>query len=166
VDNEDTDTGDESEETTQPADGGDDRDRSNESEPNDELRRLRGEARAMRKERNTFRDKLKELEDQGKSESQRTRDALDEATRRAERAETRLTRHEVAAEVGLSAKWADRLRGDTREEMVSDAKTLLEEVGGGGDTSGRTDFHGGVRQPVKGRPQSMNDVLRQAAGRR
>jgi hypothetical protein len=131
----------------------------------DELRRLRGEARAMRRERNTLRDELKQISDRDKTEEQRTREALATAEGRATRAEGELLRFRVAAEVGLSAEWADRLRGETREELETDAKALLERVNGGEQSSSQTNFNGGVRTPVR-RPQTMNDLIRQAAGKR
>jgi hypothetical protein len=121
----------------------------------------------MRRERNSLRDRAKQLEDQGKTEEQRLRDS--EAAARAEAATERAKaqKFEVAAEVGLPLSLAKRIQGGNREEMVEDAKTLLGSIGtGASDNGGHTDFHGGVRGPAVGRPKTMNDLIRQAAGRR
>jgi hypothetical protein len=131
----------------------------------DEIRRLRGEARKSRLERNELRDKVKGFEDRDKSEEQRRQEQAAAADRRAADAEARLLKYEVAAELGIS-QHAGRLHGDTREALVEDAKALRKEFGlsdtNNGD--GKPDFSSGVRRPVQ-RPKSMNDVIRQAAGR-
>jgi ribosomal protein S20 len=131
----------------------------------DEVRRLRNEAKKARLERNDLRTRVKDYEDRDKSEEQRRQDELAAASGRADRAERELLRFQVAAELGIS-QHAGRLQGDTREALVEDAKSLAAEFGidtpdGGG---GRANFAGGVRRPVQ-RPKTMNDVIRQAAGR-
>ena len=154
-----------------PAEGGDDQG-SNESgieglpqAAQDEIRRLRGENRAVRRERNTYRDRAKQLEDEGKTEEQRRADNEAAAIRRADAAEARALRFEVAAEVGLPLSLAKRIQGENREEMIEDAKELTRTVGAP-DNGGQTDFHGGVRGAGVARPKTMNDLIRQAAGRR
>lgn len=129
-----------------------------------EVRRLRAEAKRLRLERNELRDKTKAYEDRDKTEEQRRSDELAASTRRAEQAEARLLKYEVAAELGIS-QHASRLQGETREALVADAKALAKEFGI--DPSGdgqRPNFSSGVRRPVQ-RPKTMNEVLRQAAGR-
>jgi hypothetical protein len=129
-----------------------------------EIRRLRAEARKSRLERNDLRGKVKGFEDRDKSDEQRRQEQMSAAERRADEAVARLLRYEVAAELGIS-QHAGRLHGDTREALVEDAKALRKEFGiddtGNG---GRPDFSSGVRRPVQ-RPKTMNDVIRQAAGR-
>ena len=74
------------------------------------------------------------------------------------------SRLEVAAELGIS-QHASRLQGETRAELVADGRALAKEFGI--DPSGdgqRPNFSSGVRRPVQ-RPKTMNDVIRQAAGR-
>jgi hypothetical protein len=155
---------------TPPGDGGDDQG-SNEPEPltgqaaQDEIRRLRGENRSVRRERNTLRDRTKQLEDQGKTEVERERDRANTAERERDTERSKASKYEIAAEVGLPLRSAKRIQGGNREEMVEDAKALMKEMGEP-DNGTTTDFHGGVRGPAVGRPKTMNDLIRQAAGRR
>jgi hypothetical protein len=129
-----------------------------------EIRKLRAEAKRLRLERNELRDKTKAYEDRDKTEEQRRADELAGATRRAEAAEARLLKFEVAAEVGIS-QHASRLQGDTRDALVADAKALAKEFGlDASSGEQRPNFSSGVRRPVQ-RPKTMNDVIRQAAGR-
>src|SRR5699024_5928901 len=71
------------------------------------------------------------------SESERTSEKLSAAEKRAEEAESRLLRLEVAQEKGLTAAQAKRLVGGTREELESDADELLDtfKVGSSGRTT-------------------------------
>jgi hypothetical protein len=134
-------------------------------EARDEVRRLRTEARRHRHAAREAGAKVKEYEDRDKSEEQRRQEELASATARAASAEARLLRFEVAAEHGIP-QHAGRLQGDTREELVKDAQTLAKEFGvtGTGNGGGSPDFSSGVRRPAQ-RPRTMNDVIRQAAGR-
>jgi hypothetical protein len=127
-----------------------------------EIRRLRAEAKRLRLERNELRDKTKAFEDRDKTHEQRRQEELTSATRRAEAAEQRLLRFEVAAELGIS-QHAGRLQGDTRDALVADAKALAKEFGLDGQQP-PPGFSSGVRRPVQ-RPKTMNEVIRQAAGR-
>ena len=131
-----------------------------------EVRRLRAEAKRLRLERNELRDKTKAYEDRDKTEEQRRSEELATATRRAEQAEMRLLRFEVAAELGIS-QHAGRLQGDTREALVADAKTLAKEFGldAAGSGSQAPNFSSGVRRPVQRPAQTMNDVILRASGR-
>lgn len=130
-----------------------------------EIHRLRGEAKKTRLERNELRGRVREFEDRDKSEEQRRQEQSAAAEKRAADAEARLLQYEVAAEFGIS-KHAGRLKGDTREALVEDAKALQKEFGlsDADNGAGRPDFSSGVRRPVR-RPPTMNDVIRQAAGR-
>ena len=111
-----------------------------------------------------MRDKTKAYEDRDKTEEQRRSDELAAASRRADQAEARLLKYEVAAELGIS-QHAGRLQGDTREALVADAKALAKEFGiDPSNGAERPNFSSGVRRPVQ-RPKTMNDVIRQAAGR-
>lgn len=69
--------------------------------------------------------RLKELEDKDKSDSQKLTDRLATAEKRAETAESRVLRLEVAMDKGLSAVMARRITGSTKEELEADADELL-----------------------------------------
>ena len=130
----------------------------------DEIRKLRAEARKRRHSERLALARVKEFEDRGNSEEQRRQEELAVATARAERAETRLLRFEVAAEEGITGDDVQWLQGDTREELVKNAKALAKRFGLSDNGQQRADFSSGVRRPVQ-RPKTMNDIIRQAAGR-
>ena len=144
------------EQDSQRADDGDD----------PEVRKLRAEARRYRLERNDAQAKLKERDDRDKTELQRLQDEAQAATRRAEAAELAALKGTTAAQYGIPSEDAHRLQGDTREALVEDAKAFAKRLGldGTGNGGGKPDFSSGVRRPVQ-RPKTMNDVIRQAAGR-
>lgn len=82
------------------------------------------------KQLNDALSKIQEFEDSQKSETerkeaelQRLRDAVAEAEKQRESTERRLLAVEVASNFGIS-EMADRLQGDTREELEEDAKAL------------------------------------------
>jgi len=103
----------------------------------DDPEKLRAALEAARKDAAKYRTKAKELEplaakakeleDAGKSETEKLTGKLTEAEQRAATAERRALVLEVAAEKGLTAKQAKRLTGNTREEIEADADELLEE---------------------------------------
>lgn len=57
--------------------------------------------------------------------------ALEEANARAKTAEGKLLRSTVALEKHLPPELADRLKGETREELLSDAESLAKLMGAG-----------------------------------
>lgn len=69
---------------------------------------------------------LKEIEDRDKSDSEKLTEKLTAAEKRADDAEKRALRAEVAHEKGLTAAQAKRLSGDTRDDLEADADELLE----------------------------------------
>lgn len=85
--------------------------------------------RAAEKRAQEAEAKVKEAEDAEKSEAQRLTDKVDELTKRAEAAEAKAHRYEVAAEKGLTPAQARRLVGSTREELEADAAAMAEELG-------------------------------------
>lgn len=95
--------------------------------------------------------RLKEIEDAGKSETQRTTDTLAEERRLRADAETRALRYEVAAEKGLTITMAKRLVGTTRDEMEADADELMAELGksDGGDKGGEGGGDDKSRRPTE-----------------
>ena len=131
-----------------------------------EVRKLRAEARRYRLERNDAQAKLKQRDDRDKTELQRLQEEAQAATSRAETAELAALKGTTAAQYGIPSEDAHRLQGNTREALVEDAKAFAKRLGldGTGNGGGRPDFSSGVRRPVQ-RPKTMNDVIRQAAGR-
>jgi hypothetical protein len=82
------------------------------------------------KENSDAAKRLKEAEDADKSELQRFTDRVTAAEKRAEEAEKRALRMEVAQAKGLTAAQAKRLTGTSKEELEADADELLEAFGG------------------------------------
>lgn len=73
--------------------------------------------------------KLAEYEDRDKSEQQKLAERVSNAEKKAQDAELRALRYEVAVEKGLvgeKAALATRLMGTTKEELVADADQLLD----------------------------------------
>lgn len=70
--------------------------------------------------------KLKDLEDADKSESEKAAAKVADAEKRAQEAELKALRLEVAATKGLTPAQAKRLVGTTQEELEADADELLE----------------------------------------
>jgi len=87
----------------------------------DEERKARREAEKQAKE---LEERLKAIEDKDKSEVERLTAKVAESDKRAEVAEAKLLRFEVASEKGVKAKW---LTGDTREELEAAADEYLSE---------------------------------------
>jgi hypothetical protein len=93
--------------------------------------RREAEQRAKEHER-----RIAELEDRDKTEVERARASAERERKRAEDAEARIAalelsalRREVASELGLPARLAERLRGDTERELRADARRLLDDLG-------------------------------------
>ena len=90
------------------------------------LDRMKQERKRLRAELAEAKKIAKKWEDSQKTEAQRLADNAKEHSTRAEKAERKLARLEIAMEKGLTAKQAARLQGDTREELEQDADELLE----------------------------------------
>jgi hypothetical protein len=114
------------------------------------------------KEAETLRLKLKEYEDRDKTEAQKLAERATAAENQAAAAQTELMRYRVAADKKLPAELAARLRGSTPEEMAADADELLSLLNAQQQRQ-TPSYDGGVRQST--RPTSMNDLIRQTAGR-
>lgn len=94
-----------------------------------ELEKVRKEAanyRTKAKELEPLAQRLKEFEDRDKSEGEKFTERLSAAEKRAEAAEQKALRLEVAASKGLSPTQAKRLVGATREELEADADEIIE----------------------------------------
>jgi hypothetical protein len=130
-----------------------------------EKRRLSAEAKKWRLRARELEATNKDLTDREKSELQRLTERLEIAEKRAEAEAAKNLRFEIAAEHGIASGDAMQfLHGDTREELTKNAKAFVERFGPSGNGQQRADFSSGVRRPVQ-RPKTMNDIIRQAAGR-
>lgn len=147
-----------------------------------------GGREALDRERNARRDadrqladarrRLAELEDAGKSETERTQARLQRAQLELEQRERRIQeleaqaherelvelRREVATEMGLPASLATRVQGDDLRAMRLDAKKLAEELNAGRPVGDVGIGRGGAASGQRGRVD-MNTLIRQAAGR-
>lgn len=119
------------------------------------LEQERAARREAEKEARETKARLRAIEDQGKSDGEK----LTEAEQRAVKAENRLARVNAAIKKKLPLDLADRLIGDTAEELERDAERLAKQLvpanGGGFDQGAR----GG------GQPSDMDSLIRRAAGR-
>lgn len=101
-------------------------------------------------------DKLAEA---SKTETQRLSETAASAAARADTAEQRLMKYEVAIEAGVDIKHAHRLQGKTKRELLEDAKSLAEDF----PAAAVGIPPGAARQPAGG--NDMNSMIRRAAGR-
>lgn len=135
----------------------------------DYVNQLRQELARTRKARTLAENKAREFEDRDKTELQKAVERAEAAERAATKATGQLLRFRVAAEKGLTGDWADRLRGESQEELEADADRLLEQLKPAGPPTARTSaFDGGVRTTPekKGTPeQEHNKFLLRAFGR-
>lgn len=133
-----------------------------------DIKAMEAALRKANKEAADARTKLKELEDRDKSESEKFADRLKAAERRAEDAEAKVLRFEIAAEKGVKARW---LSGSTREELEAAADEYLadhppatgdpkptpakptEDLKGGGDPTGDPDVD--IRRVVDSIPRGF-----------
>lgn len=91
------------------------------------LAKERKTAREAEKRAKALEAELQELRDRDKSEAEKLAEQASRDAKRAEEAEAKLTRYEVAADKGLDPKLADLLTG-SREEMEAKADLLLEHA--------------------------------------
>ena len=99
------------------------------------LKRERAAAKAERKRADELAAKVKEYEDRDKTEAEKREEKLKDAEARAVAAERQVLVHQVAAKKGLTGDLADlaeRLVGETKEELEKDADKLIKSVGATG----------------------------------
>lgn len=96
----------------------------------DDLEKMRAALKKANREAESFRRKLKDFEDAGKSEQEKLREGLTLAEQRADKSEGRYLRLKVGTSVGLPVDLAERLQGDNEDALVEDAKRLREALGG------------------------------------
>ncbi|MCX4687289.1 hypothetical protein OG401_23805 [Kitasatospora purpeofusca] len=108
---------------------------------------------------------LKTLKDAQLSEHERASQAKADAEARAVQAEGRLAelqatadRSRIAAEHGLPAWLADRVKGGTAEEMAADAKALAESIKGTASATLHTKPTGAVVGAGAGEPENPGDI--------
>ncbi|GAY12042.1 hypothetical protein [Pseudonocardia sp. N23] len=149
---------------------------SNEQEPFDaerameKIRKTNSENAGLRKrlkELEQFETAAKAAEDAKKSETQRFTEQLADANRRAEEAELGRLRERVARRAQLPDELADRLRGNTEEELTADAKALAA-LTANAQASGREERRR-TPDPSQGQGMALNgdpleDSLRAALG--
>jgi hypothetical protein len=102
-------------------------------------------------------DKLAELEQANKTETEKLAERLSGTEKERDEALAKLTRFEVAAEKKLPAELAELLTGN-KEEMEARADVLLQHV----KTDTAPDFGGGAReQTAEAKPpeQAHNDLI-------
>jgi hypothetical protein len=122
------------------------------------VKQLRAEAAQHRREAQEARAKVQEYESANQSEVEKLTSKLAKAEERANTAEGRLTRFQVATEKQLPAELVDRLQGSTPEELAADADKLLELVKKPEVTP---EFDGGTREPAPEaqKPEDAHDNL-------
>lgn len=103
--------------------------------------------------------KLKEIEDAGKSETDKLREEAATAKREAEDAKRTVLRSEVGAAKELPRDLWSRIQGDTQEDMEADADRLLAVIKPGKPSG---DAGGGSRGKPPSTEKDMNQVLRDA----
>jgi hypothetical protein len=94
----------------------------------DDLAAMKAALKKANKEAEAARLKLKEIEDKDKSESEKAAERAATAEKRAQEAELRAMRLEVAVSKGLTPAQAKRLVGTTQEELEADAEEFLESI--------------------------------------
>lgn len=124
----------------------------------DALRKKNSENRNLRRrlrEAEAAKEELAELKKKDQSDSERLADELASEKSRADKAEAKASRYEVALNKGLTLRQANRLVGDSPEELEEDADDLLADLKGsaGDDTddTSSTDDGPGTGRPA-GRP--------------
>lgn len=132
-----------------------------------EIRRLRGEAADYRTKARDYETKVREFEDRDKTEGQRAAERQQQLERENAELSAYRARVEVARQKGLPLEWADRLRGQSTEELEKDADELSKQLKQTqGDPGSRVpNFDAGARSAGTGASEDMSSLIRRAAGR-
>jgi len=96
-----------------------------------ELAKVRREAAAKRVSNKELDAKLREYEEWKRSqmtEAEKVKAERDELAAKVAATDKEKLQREVAREAKLSVKFADRIRGNTREEMLEDAKQMAKDL--------------------------------------
>jgi CRISPR/Cas system CMR subunit Cmr4 (Cas7 group RAMP superfamily) len=92
------------------------------------LRETEKQAKAERKELEQLKAEKKQRDDAALTESERNKKERDELAAENAKIKTDLLRRDVISETGLPAIFADRLKGNTKEEMLADAEELAKTL--------------------------------------
>lgn len=117
------------------------------------------------KEAETLRLRLREFEDQNKTELEKATSRATEASEKLTKTETENLRLRTALSKSLPLELADRLRGDSAEEMAADADRLLALVAPSRPGPPNGGFDPGARDTAPEPGGDMNRQIRQALGR-
>lgn len=110
-----------------------------------------------------YRLALKKFEDRDKSAIELAAQERDAARKEAEQARVAYLRLKVGTAKGLPLSLAERLQGETEDEMADDADALLADMKP--QTNGKApSFEAGARKPAP-KATSMNDLIRGRARR-
>jgi hypothetical protein len=109
------------------------------------------------REAETFRLRLKEIEDRDKTELEKFAEKVTSLESSASASELRALRLEVALDKQLPKSLASRLQGNTVEELEKDADELLATIGNGKKAPS---FDGGARTSPPSGEDDMNKVIR------
>lgn len=124
------------------------------------LRKNREATRAAERARAAAEKKAKTLEDASKSEADKEKERQAQLAKDVEDLRKENLRLKIGTKTGLPASLVERLRGETEEELLEDAKSLqalLGETARAPKTGNDAGKSGRAGQP------SMNDLLRAAA---
>lgn len=113
------------------------------------LDRMKRERKQLRAQLAETKKLAKKWEDSQKTEAQRLADNAKDNMTRAEKAEQKLMRLEIAIEKGLTPKQAARLQGDSREDMETDADELLE-IFNARNSNGKAAPNGKPKEKLRG----------------
>lgn len=92
------------------------------------LKKANGEAAKYRKAAELAEAERKAKQEAEMTELDKANKRVAEAEAKAQRLEREAMQREIAAKVGLPAKLANRLQGETPEEMEADALAILEDL--------------------------------------
>lgn len=92
------------------------------------LREIEKKAKQDAKELETLRAEKQQRAEAEMTETQRLQKQAEELTAQNAKLQSKLLRNEVITEVNLPSIFADRLQGTTKEELLEDAKKLLEAL--------------------------------------
>lgn len=109
--------------------------------------------------------KWKELYETSLAKLEETQKAQAEAEAKAKAAQAAALRTQIAAEIGLPAKFATRLQGETDEEIRADAESILELMPGAPTPPLNTDGSNGNNKNTPSKPLMTEAEIREEAAR-
>jgi phosphoenolpyruvate synthase/pyruvate phosphate dikinase len=118
-----------------------------------EIRQLRKEAagrRVANREKDAELEEFRKWKDAQKTELERTAERAAQAEKELQALRRERLQEEVARAVGLDPDLADRIRGESKEEMLEDARKMAEKASPGKSAQVADLFKGARGAPVKG----------------